>query len=57
MSLYKHVNAIQSGRLVEWYTSPEGKHEIRIHLNGKLTIFPFNWIGDANRKYNELAAL
>lgn len=58
MSLYKHVDSIQTKRLVRWFRNPDNtKHEVHITISGKETIFYFDWIGDANRKYNELAAL
>ena len=60
MSLYKHVIAKKSGRLVEWFSDVNGNHKLVYHLEdlgkkAKNLEFLFSWIGDANRKYNRLA--
>lgn len=60
MSLYKHVNAQKSGRLVEWFSDLNGNHKVVYHMEdlgikAKNLEFVFAHIGDANRKYEQLA--
>ena len=55
---FKHTNASQSGRLVEWFTDQKGNHLIRLNIpEGNPLEYKTNFNGDANRKYETWAAL
>lgn len=58
MALYKKTASLQTGREIRWLSDlRNGKHEIHITIAGKDTVFFYNYIGDANRQYEHLAAL
>ena len=58
MSMYKHTNAKQTGRLVEWLQDTKGNHLVRLNIpGGKPLEYNTNFIGDANRQYEYYARL
>ena len=53
-----HVNAIQTGRLVELYANEkEMKFGVKHYVNGRENFYPFTSMCDAYKQYNKLAAL
>lgn len=58
MALYKHTISLQTKRLIRWLRDlRNNKHEVRVTIAGKDTVFFFDNIGDANRQYERLAAI